>query len=186
MILLKHVSKVIALVVALWVGWQLYVYFLDTTIPSVCVAGIDENGYYSGDIRCCVKADKRGEASLWLDDQSIADNVRVKASQEGQPFIIQTKALSNGKHMLKVEFFDSSFNRNNIALSREFHIDNSPLQAVLIKAGTPYRVHLLVPYHVHLNVFLKPKIQKYMNALSLLNVKSNQMNIYLPLIWKIR
>jgi hypothetical protein len=140
MALFRHAPKVIALVIASWIGWQLYAYFLDTTVPSIQVIGIYDNSHYSGDARCCVKSDKTGDVSLWLDGQNIADKVRIKAHQEVPPFTIQTKTLSNGKHVLKAEFSDSSFNRNKIELSREFYSDNVPLQAVFVKTGTPYKV----------------------------------------------
>ena len=136
----KHVPKVIVLVIALWFGWQIYVYFFDTTVACVAVSGINDNCCYSGDVRCAVQSDKTGDISLWLDAQNLTNNVRVKANQEGQLFTIPTKTLSNGKHLLKVEFADSSFHRNKAALSREFYIDNLPLQAVFVKTGSPYKV----------------------------------------------
>lgn len=140
MAFLRHAFKIIVLVIVSWMVWQVYAYFLDTTIPCVVVTGICENGYYSGDARCCVQSDKSGEVSLWLDGQTIAHNIKVKAHQEGQPFVVQTKTLGNGKHVVKVEFSDGSFNRNKIEVSREFYTDNAPLQAVLVKSGTAYKV----------------------------------------------
>lgn len=133
MALLKHAPKVIALVIALWVGWQMYAYFLDNTVAVVAVNGINENCYYAGDVRCAVQSDKTGDISLWLDTQNLANNVRIKANHDGQLFTIPTKTLSNGKHLLKVEFADSSFHHNKAALSCEFHVDNLPLQAVFVK-----------------------------------------------------
>ncbi len=140
MVFFKHISKIVVIIIASWMGWQLYAYFLDTTIPSIIITGIYENGYYSGDARCCIQSDKNGEVSLWLDGQSIAHNVKMKAHQEGQPFVMQTKTLSNGKHVVKVEFSDSSFHCNKIEVNREFYTDNAPLQAVLVKSGTAYKV----------------------------------------------
>lgn len=140
MVFLRHAPKVIALIIVSWVCWQLYAYFLDTTIPSIELTGIHENCCYAGDTRYCVKSDKNGEVSLWLDGVAISSNVKIKAHQEGQPFTVQTKTLNNGKHVLKAEFCDNVFNRNKIELSRDFYVDNLPLQAVFVKAGTPYKV----------------------------------------------
>jgi hypothetical protein len=140
MALLKHAPKVIALVIALWFGWQMYAYFLDNTVATVVINGINENCYYSGDVRCAVQSDKTGDIVLWLDTQNLANNVRIKANNDGQLFTIPTKTLSNGKHSLKVEFADSSFHHNKAALSCEFHVDNLPLQAVFVKTGSPYKV----------------------------------------------
>src|SRR6185369_17999160 len=109
---MKHVPKIIALIIVSWMSWQAYAYFFDKTIASVAVNGINENCYYCGDVRCTVQADKKGDISLWLDSQNLAQNVRIKANQEGQSFTIPTKTLNNGKHQLKVEFADNSFNHN--------------------------------------------------------------------------
>ena len=140
MTLVKHVPKVIVLLITLWFGWQMYAYFLDTTVACVGVSGINENCYYAGDVRCCVQSDKTGDISLWLDAQNLTNNVRVKANQDGQSFAIPTKTLSNGKHLLKAEFADNTFNRNKAVISREFYVDNLPLQAVFVKTGSPYKV----------------------------------------------
>jgi hypothetical protein len=165
MILYRHAHKFIALVIAAWVGWQLYVYFLDTTVPTIEVTGIHENGYYAGDARCCVKADKNGELVLWLDGNNIVTGARIKANQDDQTFPIQTKTLSNGKHVLKAEFCDGSFNRNKVVLSREFYTDNMPLQAVFVKTGTPYKVFQGRTLHIQFQTNKEIK-NAYINTLS--------------------
>lgn len=140
MTFLRHVPKIIVLVITAWFGWQMYAYFLDTTIAAVTVTGINENYYHSGDVRCCVQTDKTGDVTLWLDAQNLANNVRIKAHQDGQPFVIPTKTLPNGKHLLKIEFTDTTFNHNKTVSSREFYVDNVPLQAVFVTTGSPYKV----------------------------------------------
>jgi len=161
----RHVPKVILLIIIVWVGWQMYTYFLDTKAASVQVIGLNEGCYYSGDISCCVKADKTGDASLWLDGQSLAHNVRVKAYQEGQPFVIPTKTLSNGKHALKIEFSDTTFNHNKSLLTSDFYIDNLPLQGIFITTGAGYKVFQGRTLHVQLQVNKEIK-QAYINTLS--------------------
>lgn len=165
MALFRHAPKVIVLIIATWVGWQMYAYFLDTTVASVVVTGINENCYYSGDVRCCVQSNKTGDISLCLDAQSLANNIRIKANQDGQPFAIPTKTLSNGKHLLKIEFADSTFNRNKAALTREFYVDNLPLQAVFVKTGSPYKVFQGRTLHVQFQVNKEIK-HAYINTLS--------------------
>src|SRR5437762_2799273 len=102
--LFKYLPKFIILLIVSWIGWQAYAYFLDTTIACVTVNGVIENCYHCGEVKCCVTSDKTGDVALWLDGQQLAQGVRFKAHQEGQPFAIPTKTLSNGKHTLKVEF----------------------------------------------------------------------------------
>jgi len=165
MVFLRHVPKVIALIIVSWVCWQLYAYFLDTTIPTIELMGIHENCYYSGDTRCCVKSDKNGEVLLWLDGIAISNNTKIKAHQEGQQFTIQTKTLNNGKHILKAEFCDNTFNCNKIELSRDFYIDNSPLQAVFVKVGTPYKVFQGRTLHIQFQINKEIK-SAFINTLS--------------------
>lgn len=140
MIFFKHVPKIIVLIIAMWFGWQVYAYFLDTRVPCVAVAGINDDCYYCGEARYCVSADKSGDISLWLDGQNFVNNVRIKPHHEGHLFPVQTKTLSNGKHVLKTEFSDTTFNRNKVVLNHEFYVDNMPLQAVFVKTGSPYKV----------------------------------------------
>lgn len=138
--LYKHLPKLIFLLIFSWVGLQVYTYFFDTTAACIIVNGVTENCHHSGDIKCCVTSNKTGEVSLWLDGQPLASNVKFKAHQEGQPFAIPTKTLSNGKHSLKAEFADNTFNRNKAIIQRDFFVDNAPLQAVFVKTGTAYKV----------------------------------------------
>lgn len=161
----RHLPKVIVLVIAVWVGWQAYAYFFDNTNAYVRVNGINENCYYAGDIRCAVQADKTGDICLWLDAQNLANKVRIKANQEGQSFTIPTKTLSNGKHLLKVDFADSSFNHNKAGLNCEFYVDNLPLQAVFVKTGSPYKVFQGRTLHVQFQANKEIK-HAYINTLS--------------------
>ena len=148
----KYLPKLIILLIVSWIGWQAYAYFLDTTTACVTVNGITENCYHCGEVKCCVTSDKTGDVALWLDGQQLAQGVRFKAHQEGQPFAIPTKILSNGKHTLKVEFTDNTFNRNKVLVDREFYVDNMPLQAVFVKTGSPYKVFQGRTLHIQFQV----------------------------------
>ena len=150
--LFKYLPKFIMLVIFSWISWHTYAYFLDTTNAQVSVNGVAENCYHCGEIKCCVSSDKTGDVALWLDGQPLANGVRIKAHQEGQPFAIPTKTLSNGKHNLKVEFVDRTFNKNKVAINRDFYIDNMPLQAVFVKTGAPLKVFQGRTLHVQFQV----------------------------------
>src|SRR5579872_6426750 len=152
MVFLRHAIKVVVVIVALWFGWQIYAYFMDTTSPSIEIIGMSDNGCYAGDARCCVASDKTGDVSLWLDGHNIVNNVRVKSHQTGHPFTVQTKPLPNGKHVLKVECTDTTFHRNKTELHCEFYSDNAPLQAVFVKTGAPYKVFQGRTLHVQFQV----------------------------------
>jgi hypothetical protein len=161
----KHLPKLIILLILTWIGWQAYAYFLDTTVPSVTIHGVNENCYHCNELKCCVVSNKTGDVELWLDGQPLAHSVRIKAQQEGQPFAIPTKTLSNGKHQLTVEFADATFNRNKVNINREFYVDNMPLQAVFVKTGVPYKVFQGRTLHIQFQTNKEIK-QAYINALS--------------------
>ena len=163
--LFKHLPKLIILLIFSWIGWQTYAYFLDTTIACIKMNGVNENCYHAGEIKCCVAADKTGDVALWLDGQSLAQGVRIKAHQDGYHFIIPTKTLNNGKHTLKVEFADNTFNHNKMTMNREFYVDNMPLQAVFVKTGSPYKVFQGRTLHIQFQVNKEIK-HAYINALS--------------------
>jgi murein DD-endopeptidase MepM/ murein hydrolase activator NlpD len=165
MISSKHFSKLIVLVIGCWVGSQAYFYFFDTRVPSLMIQGIDENGHYSGDVACSVYADKNGTVSLWLDGQGIASHTKIKAQQDGNVFLMPTKTLSNGKHVLKTEFADNTFNRNKVVVEREFYLDNMPLQVAFIKTGSPYKVFQGRTLHVQFQVNKEIK-NAYLRTLS--------------------
>ncbi|HSC24631.1 MAG TPA: M23 family metallopeptidase [Candidatus Babeliales bacterium] len=165
MISLRHIPKVFLLIITVWIGWQLYGYFLDATYPSVIINGINEDCYYSGDIRCIVQSDKTGDLSLSLNNHVLVSNTRIKAGQQGHSFIISSKTVNNGQHILNAEFTDTTFKQNKVTLQRNFYIDNSPLQAVLIKTGSPYKVFQGRTLHIQLQVNKDVK-QVFINTLS--------------------
>lgn len=163
--LFKHAPKLIALLVLSWIGWQSYVYFFDTIPASVTINGVGENCYHAGEVKCSIFSDKTGDATLWLDGQPLAQTIRIKKNQEGPPFAIPTKTLSNGKHALKLEFTDTTFNRNKVAMNREFYVDNMPLQALFVKTGAPHKVFQGRTLHVQFQAN-KELRSAYINALS--------------------
>ncbi len=136
----RYISKLIVISILAFLGWYTYAYFCDRTTPCVMVSGITENVYHCGEVQCGVQADKNGFISLWLDNQALANNFKIKAQHDGHVFSIPTKTLSNGKHTLKIEFTDNTYNKNKTSFDCEFYVDNQPLQAVLVKNGSGYKV----------------------------------------------
>lgn len=151
MFVFKHKSKFITLGIAILIGWQLYSYFLDVRAPIVLIKGISDGEYYSNDVLCHICADKTGDISLFLDDQNLVSNCKIKANQDSKPFALPTKTLSNGKHVLKVEFVDGTFSRNKVTLERDFYVDNQPLQAAFV-IGSSYKVFQGRTLHVQFQV----------------------------------
>jgi len=151
MFVFKHKLKFITLGIALVIGWQLYSYFLDNRLPVVLIKGISGSEYYSNDALCHICADKTGDVSLFLDDQNVVSYCKIKANQDSKPFVIPTKTLSNGKHILRTEFIDNTFSRNKVVLERDFYVDNQPLQAAFV-IGSSYKVFQGRTLHVQFQV----------------------------------
>ena len=135
-----------------FLGWRAHSYFFDTQQPSVSLAGITDNTYYRGDIACCIESTKPGTLSVWLDNQPLTHGYDgIKRNRE-YPFTIPTQSLPNGKHSLKIELTDSSFNKNKITQEHQFYVDNVPLQAALVQNDTDYRILQGRTLHVQFQV----------------------------------
>ncbi len=152
MITFRHVSLLLMLGLVGWFGWQAHSYFFDTMSPTLVITGIEHEGYYCGDAPCFVASDKSGEISLWLDGQSLSSKFSITANKEEHPFLIPTKTLNNGKHVLKAELIDKTFHRNKTTLERDFFVDNVPLQAAFIKSGSVNKVFQGRTLHVQFQV----------------------------------
>jgi hypothetical protein len=162
---MKYISSIGCLVLSAVVIWYGHAYFFDKTVPTISVVGIVDNSYYCGDIKYCVQSDKNGLVSLFIDGQPLINDFKVKAHKEDQIFTLPTKTLSNGSHLLKIDFTDTTYHANKVVHERAFHVDNAPLQAVLIKTGSPYKVFQGRTLHIQFQVNKEIK-SAYINLLS--------------------
>jgi len=114
-------------------GWRTYQYFFDTSEPVIMLKGLTDDGWYAGDVACSMISSKKGELSVWLDDQPLVSKFKVSASQDGYPFTIPTQTVANGPHRLRARLVDKTFHKNSTEIEREFQIDNVPLQTSLLQ-----------------------------------------------------
>ena len=121
-------------------GYRMVTYFFDTTFPLVTVAGIEENGFYAGDISCKVASNKKGDLYVLLDGQPLITKYRLSRKEHEHPFIIPSKTINNGKHTIKIELLDSSYAKNKVEIERTFFVDNVPLQATFVRSEDDYKV----------------------------------------------
>lgn len=149
---LKNGVILIALLIGGWASYSTYIYFFDTRMPELTLSGITDADYFSGNIQCGVKSNKSGDISVWLDDQPLINRFKIGACDQDHPFIIPTKAISNGKHALKVELVDRTYRKNRVVLNRSFYVDNVPLQAAFVKAESDYKVFQGRTLHVQFQV----------------------------------
>jgi len=136
----KHLRTLCAVAAVVVVGWGTYDYFFDKQQPEITLSGMEPAGFYSAELQCAIASNKRGDLSVWIDDQPVAHKFKVRSKNSDYPFPIPTRTLSNGEHTLRVEFVDSSFNGNKATLNRSFYVDNLPLQAAFVKADGDYKV----------------------------------------------
>lgn len=139
MIRLRSFSFLCIASISLFIGWCLYSYFFDISKPVLIIQGLENNGWYAGDLECSLKSSKKGDAILWLDDKQLSDGFFI-AAHDNHSFIIPSKTISNGMHTLKVDITDTKFNHNRGMVQRSFYVDNTPLQAALIKQDEVYKV----------------------------------------------
>jgi hypothetical protein len=161
---LKNVVFAFACALGLWITYSAYSYFFDTSLPEVAMTGIVNEEFYSGDVACTLTGTKSGYICIWLDDKPLVSQYKMAQEQE-QAFVIPTKTLSNGKHVLRIEFTDRTYRKNKKNLENTFNVDNVPLQAAFVKAETDYKVFQGRTLHIQFQVN-KPIKDAHVKALS--------------------
>ena len=149
---IRYAILFLALTVTAWIGYKVYLYFFDATTPVVVISGLEHGNHYCGDVQCSILSSKSGELSAKLDNQSLFTKFKVSAAQQEQLFPIPTRSMPNGVHTLKIEFADSSFNKNKVTQEINFVVDNVPLQAAFVKVDTDYKVFQGRTLHVQFQV----------------------------------
>lgn len=131
------------IVIILFIVWSTYSYFFDTSAPEIYVQGLEHGAYCSGDTSCILRGNdsyKVADISVWLDGRLIVNKFKVNKKEFEHPLNLPTKSLPNGKHLLKIEVFDASYNRNKTFKEISFNVDNSPLQAAFVRPDNIYKI----------------------------------------------
>lgn len=142
-------------VMVAWLGHWAYSYFGTVTPPTIEISDIQQGGYYSGDKECLLTVHggyKIKSVSLWVDDKPLVNSFRVNSKHVEQVLPLLSKVISNGKHTLKIEAQDGSYNQNSAIKTIEFTIDNTPLQAAFVKADAEFKVFQGRTLHVQFQV----------------------------------
>jgi len=124
--------------VGLWVGSSLFSYFTYNIVPDVRIEGLEQGGVYKGTMHGSIHANtgyKIASVSITIDDKPFeVEGVRsVRAKEFSIPFELDTTELSQGRHLLKIESVDSSYNANRSSEQIEFFVDNVPLKAAFLQ-----------------------------------------------------
>jgi len=148
-----------------FLGWKSYNYFFDKETPNLCILGIENKGYYCGNIQCIISSNKIGLLSIWLDDKPLSRNFKLSSRNQEYPFTVPTRTISNGAHNLTIKLKDNTYNKNSINEKLCFYVDNVPLQAAFTKPETDLKVFQGRTLHVQFQVNKKIK-SAMINALS--------------------
>jgi len=147
----KNVFLFFGFALVSWATYSTYNYFFDTSLPNFTMGGLVQENCYSGDVPCILQSTKSGDICVWLDGQPLINHYKIAQEQE-HPFVIPTKTLSNGPHLLKAEFTDRTYRKNKMAIDCHFKVDNVPLQAAFVKADSDYKVFQGRTLHVQFQV----------------------------------
>jgi hypothetical protein len=86
-------------------------------------------------VDCSVRSENRykiSDVSVFLDDKEFKVFNKVGSKNINLPLKIDTLALTNGQHVLKLNAIDSSYHRNKCEEKWEFFVDNTPLTAAFL------------------------------------------------------
>jgi murein DD-endopeptidase MepM/ murein hydrolase activator NlpD len=151
-----------------WSGYSLYCYFLDATSPVVLLQGIEDNGSYAGDVQCVLAGSdgyKVANVSIWIDQKPLVTHHIINKKEFEYVFPVATKALSDGKHALKIVVQDGSFSKNSTTKELQFIVDNVPLRISFVTADAAYKVFQGKTLHVQFQSN-KPLKEAYIETLS--------------------
>jgi murein DD-endopeptidase MepM/ murein hydrolase activator NlpD len=123
--------------IALFAGIKTFAYFTHSDLPEISIKGLQRDSYYSDKIDANLLIDnsyKIDSATFYLDDKKldVAGTKGIGKKKTKIGFSIDTKDLSDGKHILSVELVDSSHNKNKNIENFDFYVDNKPLKAGLL------------------------------------------------------
>lgn len=169
--MISHSKKLLFILPVLlltWISWKTYSYFFDTSKPTFCIYGIENNKYYSGDIECKIHGKdgyKVDYIAIYLDNKPLVSKFRINRKEFEYSLPILTKTLNNGAHELRVFIMDSSYNKNSNEDSIIFNVDNNPLQAAFVKPETDHKIFQGKTLHIQFQTN-KPIKQAYINVLS--------------------
>lgn len=149
-------------------GLRSYHYFFDSHKPDVSLVGIEDKGYYANEVQCVLNAQdlyKVADISVWLDGKLLINKFKINASSCEHPFFISTRTLTNGAHTLKAEAINGTYKQNKTIKEVAFFVDNTPLQAALVRPESEYKVFQGRTLHVQFQINKEIK-SATVNALS--------------------
>ncbi len=149
-------------------SFRTYLYYFDTTAPTISIVGVDDHKFYAGEISGVVKGSspyKVAQASVWLDGTELVKGAKINKSHFEYPISIPVQNLDDGSHTLKVEVVDGTKLHNKTILEKAFSSDNQSLQAALVSSSLDHKALQGRCLHVQFQVN-KPTIHACLKTLS--------------------
>ena len=143
MLKIKFLFWIIILSLSAWVGKKGYYYFFNHSTPIAIISGIEDSGFYNGDVMCSINGEhpyKINTISICLDNKPLVYNYYVGKASFEYPFTLNTRTMSNGKHQIDVKLTSGTFHSNEIHILYDIFIDNIPLQAAFVQQSTDVKV----------------------------------------------
>ena len=115
--------------------WKGYHYFFDKNNPEITIIGIENNGYYKGDLACIIEGKdtyKVQSMKIMLDGKLFSSSYH-KINKSKFQYPIKFALLNDGAHTLSIELEKSSYKERKSVKEIVFFIDNKPLLADFTK-----------------------------------------------------
>lgn len=112
-------------------------------MPVLSFSGIEDNCFYAGNVSCLIAGSDSyvvSEMSMWLDGNALLSKLKINASSFEHPFTIPTKTLPNGRHVLKAEVINGTYERKKTIKEIPFFVDNERLHVVFVKPESEFKV----------------------------------------------
>lgn len=122
-------------IITVWQGWKGYHYFFDKNNPEITIIGIEDNGYYKGDLACIIEGKdtyKIQSMKVMLDGKLFSSSYH-KINKKKFQYPINFSLLNDGAHTLSIELEKSSYKERKTTKEINFFIDNKPLLADFTK-----------------------------------------------------
>jgi hypothetical protein len=143
-------------------------YFFTASAPIIQLHGLQTNGSYAGNIQCILSGSdqyKVSYISVWLDDTPLINKFYINKQEFNHPFTISSQALSNDRHVLRVEAISGAYRKKKTVEERAFIVDNVPLQVAFVRPQSAFKVFQGRTMHVQFQVN-KPLKLAQIHALS--------------------
>ncbi len=136
-------------------SWRGYHYFLDVHKPALVFHGIEPDTYCAQEVQCRLEGSdpyKVADISVWLDGKLLVHKFKINAGHFEYPFSVETTSLQNGFHMIKAEAINATYHAQKACIEYGFYVDNSPLQAAMVRSEADYKVLQGRTLHVQFQV----------------------------------